>query len=51
MDRHVVTSVLGTVGSFTLESVHLVLASLCAVLTAVHAGYSIYLKYKGKNKK
>ena len=51
MDRQVVTSVLGTIGTFTLEGVHLILASTCAVLTALHAGYSIYLKAKGKDKK
>ena len=51
MDKHLTTNILGTVGTFTLEGVHLVLASVCAILTAVHAGYSIYLKYKGKNKK
>ncbi len=51
MDRPVFTSVIGTIGTFTLEGVHLVLASLCAVLTAIHAGYSIYLKYKNKGKK
>jgi hypothetical protein len=51
IDRSVATSVLGTIGSFTLEGIHLVLASICAVLTAVHALYSIYLKHKGKGKK
>lgn len=51
MDRPVFTSVIGTIGTFTLEGVHLLLACLCALLTAVHAGYSIYLKYKGKDKK
>ncbi len=51
MDRQVTTSVIGTIGTFTLEGVHLALACICALLTAVHAGYSIYLKYKNKGKK
>ena len=50
MDREVAVSVVGTIGAVTLDSVHLIAASICAVLTAIHAGYSIYLKYKGKGK-
>ena len=50
MDREVAVSVLGTIGAITLDSVHLIAASICAILTAVHAGYSIYLKCKGKVK-
>lgn len=50
MDRQVVTSVLGTIGTFTLEGIHLILASTCAILTALHAGYSIYLKFKDRGK-
>ena len=51
MDREVAVSVLGTIGALTLDVVHLLAASVCAILTAIHAGYSIYLKYKGKGKK
>lgn len=51
MDREVAVSIAGTIGTFTLEGIHLVAASICAILTALHAGYSIYLKYKGKGKK
>ena len=51
IDRSVATSVLGTIGSFTLEGIHLILASVCAALTAIHALYSIYLKHKEKGKK
>ena len=50
MDRQVVTSVLGTIGTFTLEGIHLILASTCAILTALHAVYSIYLKFKDRGK-
>lgn len=50
MDREVAVSVLGTIGAVTLDGVHLIAASICAILTALHAGYSIYLKYKGKGK-
>ena len=51
MDREVAVSVLGTIGAVTLDSFHLIAASLCAILTAIHAGYSIYLKFKGRGKK
>lgn len=51
MDREVAVSVLGTIGAITLDAVHLIAASICAILTAIHAGYSIYLKYKGKGRK
>jgi hypothetical protein len=48
MDRATFVGVLGTVFSFTLDSIHLVAATICALLTAVHMGVSIYLKVKGK---
>ena len=51
MDREIAVNIAGTIGAFSLEAIHLVAASMCAVLTALHAGYSVYLKYKGKDKK
>lgn len=51
MDREIAVNIAGTIGAFSLEAVHLVAASVCAVLTALHAGYSVYLKYKNKDKK
>lgn len=49
MDRSVATGVVGTIFTFSMESVHLVTASICAVLVSTHAVYSIYLKYKNKD--
>ena len=51
LDQHGAVGILGTLASFSLESVHLVAATVCAVLTAVHMSVIIYLKIKGKNKK
>lgn len=50
MDREIAVNIAGTIGAFSLESIHLLAASVCALLTAIHAGYSVYLKYKGKGK-
>jgi len=52
MDRTSYIGVLGTVFSFTLDSIHLIAATICAMLTAVHISVSIYqkLKKKGKDK-
>jgi len=51
MDKNSAYGVLGTVFSFTLDTVHLVAATVCALLTAVHMGVSIYQKIKGKEHK
>jgi len=51
MDRTSFVGVLGTVTSFTLDAIHLVAATICALLTAVHMGVSIYHKVKGKGDK
>lgn len=51
MDKNSAYGVLGTVFSFTLDTVHLVAATVCALLTAVHMGVSIYQKIKGKGDK
>ena len=50
MDRTSYIGVLGTVFSFTLDSIHLIAATVCALLTAVHISVSIYQKLKGKGK-
>lgn len=51
MDKHSAVGVTGTFFSFTLDSIHLIAAIICAILTAVHMGVSIYQKVKGKGKK
>jgi hypothetical protein len=51
MDRTSFVGVLGTIFSFTLDTIHLVAATICALLTAVHMGVSIYHKVKGKGDK
>lgn len=51
MDRSTTVGLAGTFASFTLETIHLVTATVCALLTAVHLGVSIYTKLKGKDKK
>ena len=50
MDRDTAVGFLGTFASFTLETVHLVAACVCAVLTAVHLSVSIYVKIKGRDR-
>ena len=51
MNRDSVVGLAGTFASFTLDTIHLVAATVCAVLTAIHLSVSIYLKLKGKGKK
>lgn len=51
MDRDTAVGLAGTFASFTLDTVHLVAATICAVLTAIHLSVSIYLKLKGRGKK
>lgn len=46
MNRDNIVGVLGTVFSFTLDTIHLVAATICALLTAIHMGVSIYQKFK-----
>lgn len=48
MDRSVATGIVGTVFCFSMEGVHLVASTICAVLVSAHAIYSIYLKVKDK---
>jgi hypothetical protein len=50
MNRDTAVGLAGTFASFTLDTVHLVAATVCAVLTAVHLSVSIYVKLKGKDK-
>jgi hypothetical protein len=50
MNRDSAVGLVGTFASFTLETIHLVTATVCAVLTAIHLGVSIYVKLKGKDK-
>jgi len=51
MDKNSAYGIAGTFFSFTLDTVHLVAATICALLTAVHMGVSIYQKVKGKGDK
>jgi hypothetical protein len=51
MNRDSFVGLAGTFASFTLDTIHLVAATICAVLTAVHLSVSIYLKLKGKGNK
>ena len=51
MNRDTVVGVAGTFASFTLDTIHLIAATACALLTVVHLSVSIYLKLKGKDKK
>jgi hypothetical protein len=51
MNRDTAVGLAGTFASFTLDTVHLVTATVCAVLTAIHLSVSIYQKLKGKDKK
>lgn len=51
MDRDTAVGLAGTFASFTLDTIHLVTATVCAVLTAIHLSVSIYLKLKGKDNK
>jgi hypothetical protein len=48
MDKNSAYGLAGTFFSFTLDTVHLVAATICALLTAAHMGVSIYQKVKGK---
>ncbi len=50
MNRDSAVGLAGTFFSFTLETIHLVTATVCAVLTAIHLGVSIYVKLKNKDK-
>lgn len=50
MDRDTAVGLAGTFASFTLDTVHLIAATVCALLTVVHLSVSIYLKLKGKDK-
>jgi len=40
----------GTFASFTLDTIHLFAATVCAVLTAIHLSVTIYQKLRGKDK-
>jgi len=51
MNRDSFVGLAGTFASFTLDTIHLLAATICAVLTAVHLSVSIYLKLKGKGNK
>jgi cystathionine beta-lyase/cystathionine gamma-synthase len=51
MDKNSAYGLLGTMFSFTLDTVHLAAATVCALLTAIHMGVSIYQKVKGKGDK
>lgn len=51
MGRDSLIGAVGTLASFTLDSVHLIAATLCAILTGIHVGFSLYLKWRDKNKK
>ena len=42
--------VIGTFTAFGLEKVHLIAATICALLTAIHMGVSIYQKLRDKKK-
>ena len=50
MDRDAVIGTVGTLASFSMESVHLIAASLAGIFTAIHMGLSIWLRIKGKDK-
>jgi hypothetical protein len=49
MDRTSAVGLAGTFASFTLDTVHLVAATTCAVLTAIHLSVTIYQKLRDKN--
>ena len=49
MDKQSVVGLAGTFASFTLDTVHLIAATVCAILTAIHMGVSIYARLKAKN--
>jgi len=51
MNRDTAVGLAGTFASFTLDTIHLVTATVCAVLTAIHLSVSIYQKLKGRDKK
>jgi hypothetical protein len=51
MNRDTAVGLAGTFASFTLDTIHLVTATVCAVLTAIHLSVSIYQKLKRKDKK
>lgn len=51
MNRDTAVGIAGTFASFTLDTIHLVAATVCAVLTAIHLSVSIYVKLKGKDDK
>jgi hypothetical protein len=51
MNRDTAVGFAGTFASFTLDTIHLVTATVCALLTAIHLSVSIYQKLKGKDKK
>ena len=50
MNRDSALGIVGTFASFTLDTVHLVAATICAVLTAIHLSVSIYQKLKHKRR-
>lgn len=50
MNRDTAVGLAGTFASFTLDTIHLVTATVCAVLTAIHLSVSIYQKVKGNKK-
>lgn len=50
MNRDSAVGLAGTFASFTLDTIHLVAATVCAVLTAIHLGVSIYVKLRSKDK-
>ena len=43
--------ILGTLSAFGLERVHLIAATVCALLTATHLGVSLYQKLKARREK
>ena len=50
MGRDGLIGAVGTFASFTLDSVHLIAATLCAILTGAHVGYSLYIKWRDRDK-
>ena len=50
MDKSSMVGMAGTFATFTLDTVHLVSATICAVLTAIHLSVTIYQKLRGKDK-
>jgi len=51
MDKNSMVGMAGTFATFTLDTVHLISATICAVLTAIHLSVTLYQKLKGKNDK